>query len=95
MHPVIIRLGHCPIQRLIQEILQPLPCSPKTGLAAGTYNETISILGTSGAAANVSAQFSVTAADNGGDDGGSHGGGGTVTTPADTSDTPIRFNGQS
>ena len=64
---------------------------PKTGLVAGTYNETISVSGTSGAAASITVQFSVTAADNGG----SHGGGGTVTTPTDTSDTPIRFNGQS
>ena len=68
---------------------------PKTGLAVGTYNETINVLGTSGAAASVSAQFSVTAADNGSDGGRSHGGGSTTVPPADTPNTPIGFNGQS
>ena len=34
---------------------------PKTGLAAGTYNETITISGSNGASASVSASFTVTA----------------------------------
>jgi hypothetical protein len=93
--------GNYTIGALSETVLDPgdtatFALHPKTGLAVGTYNETISVLGTSGAAASVSAQFSVTAADNGDSDGNkSHGGGSTVTTPVDPSDTPIKFNGQS
>jgi hypothetical protein len=41
---------------------------PKAGLAAGTYNETITVSGSGGAKATVSAQFTVTAPSEGGDD---------------------------
>lgn len=57
---------------------------PKTGLAVGTYNETINIAGSNSATTSVSAQFTVTAATT--RDGGPH-------TPTATNGADITVNG--
>lgn len=65
---------------------------PKTGLATGTYNETIDIEGSGGATTSVSAQFGVTAADSSSSGDSSHGRRTTTGTVADT--VSVSVNGQ-